>query len=207
MGCVERGGAALVTLDVDPAVHPGPGGLSTNVLLPADAAIAVNGTAVTPTEEGVPVGFNSTISATVGSATVAFKLVQSDSLNGVQPALSLRTDTAGRARHAVWLKISHLEPYQSTRLRHLRLSFLFIAQDAGSPADATALVSRTEVSETIRGQVWDSVAHLAGFPLEIQRSAANHGVIFSELINAVPVPRDLLSVNGKDLAGPIWAKL
>jgi len=207
MGCVERGGAALVTLDINPAIKPGPGGVSTSVLLPADAAIAVDGSPVTPVEGGVPVAANATISATVGQATVAFKLCQSQSLNGVPPTLSLVTDGPALARHTVWLKISHLQPMERTTERHLRLSFLFFAQDSGSAAAATQDVQHTVVDESIRGQVWDAVAHLPGFPLEIQRSATDQRVIFAELINGKPVTRDTLAVNGKDLAGPIWAKL
>jgi hypothetical protein len=177
------------------------------VLLPADAAIAVDGTPVDPKAQTVPVGFNSTISVTSGPATVAFRLIQCDRVNGVQPQLTLQTDAAALTQHAAWLKIPHLQAFERSQVRQLRLSFLFVAQDDGPPANAVALVQHTVVDESIRGQVWDSVAHLPGFPLEIQRSANDHSAIFAEYVNGVPVPRDVLSVNGKDLATPIWSKL
>jgi hypothetical protein len=196
--CVESGGVALVALDLDPsAAGSGAHGLATNLLLPAGAAIAVDGKREPMAAPGtVAVRRDAVITVGMGDAEVAIRLLHADGLPEQKPALTLEADADGLAHHAVRLKLAHLSEGRETASKHLRVAFLVAARDGAQVRAVTA-------TSEIRDGVWTVKAGLAGLSLEVAREAGDRKRILRQRVNGEPIPRSLLSVDGKDLAGAL----
>jgi hypothetical protein len=192
--CVESGGVALVTLDLDPSAVPADAhGFATNLVLPAAAEISVDGKRVPLTAPSRnPVDPQATIVVRMGNATVAIRLLHVDELPQQKPALTLEADADGLKEHAVRLKLAHASAGQASQEKHLRVAFLIAARDG---ADLRA----ANVSSEIREHVWTVKASLPGLALEVVRSADDRKKIESQLVNGAPAPRALLAVNGNEL--------
>jgi hypothetical protein len=192
--CVERGGVALFTLDLDPSAGAADAqGFATNLVLPAAAAISVDGKRQPLSAPGrVAVDRKSVVTVAMGDATVAIRLLHTDELPEQKPALALEADAVGLAHHAVRLKLAHLSAGRQTESKHLRVAFLLAARDG-------AEVRAAQVSSEVRNHVWTVKASLAGLSLELARSADDRKQIVSQLVNGEAAPRALLSVNGTEL--------
>lgn len=200
--CVERDGAALVTLDLNPAALPVDSrGFATNLLLPTEAVIAVNGQ---PRSLAVPGAFTlqtgDLVTASVGHATVAIRLLHVDDLPEQRAVLSLSADAEGLAHHVVRWKLTHLEAGQTSRSKHLRVALLIVAREGLAPDIVERELRAAKVSDQLTGNVWSVQAELKGMRLEVARSAEDSKQILSQLVNGASIPAAVLSVNGKELA-------
>jgi hypothetical protein len=162
--CMERDGVALVTLDLDPsAVKADAHGFATNLILPAAAAISVDGKRQPLAAPGkIPVDRKSVIAVAMGDGVVSVRLLHVDELPEQAPALTLEADAEGLAHHAVRLKLSHLNAGQQTKSKHLRVAFLVAARDG---ADVRA----AQVSSEVRDHAWTVKASVTGLSLELTR--------------------------------------
>jgi hypothetical protein len=162
--CMERDGVALVTLDLDPsAVTADAHGFATNLILPAAAAISVDGKRQPLAAPGkVSVDPKSVITVAMGEGAVSIRLLHVDELPEQASALTLEADAEGLAHHAVRLKLAHLNAGRQTKSKHLRVAFLVAARDG---ADVRA----AQVSSEVRERVWTVKASLAGLSLELTR--------------------------------------
>lgn len=203
--CVEQGGAALITLDLNPSAIPGDAtGFATNILLPSEAAIAVNGK---PRSLAAPAAFSlqadDVVTAMLGSATVAIRLVHLDDLPEQKAALTLIADAEGLSHHAVHIKLTHLSAGLQSRSKHLRVAFLIVARQGIAPELVARELQLAKVTDRQTGNLWSVQAALKDTTLEVARSSEDHKQILRELANGAAIAPAALSVNGKDLAGPV----
>jgi hypothetical protein len=184
-------------------------GLTTNLLLPADATVAFAGKQVSlaaPMSADVPQ--SAVVTVSLHGATVAIRLVHVDTARGSPaPRWSLVVDTDGLKHHTARLTLSHFRATQKPTDDHVRVAF-FISAEAGN--DATVLASRVAeatLTDSIAGDTWTVGARLNSLSLEVKRSMKERDQIVSQTINGLGVAPGRLTVDGKDLATPIWATL
>jgi hypothetical protein len=201
VACVEHAGVALITLDLDPsAVTAKAHGFATNLVLPSDADIAVNGQPqAIATPGAVPLVPNSVVSATVGGATVGIRLLHVDDLPEQRPEFTLAADANGLAHHAVRLKLAHLLPGQQTKSQHLRVAFLLMARQDVSPHEVVRAMQGAQITSEAKDATWSVKVVGAGFSCEVARSVEDRTVIIRQWVNGESIPPSLLSVNGKDV--------
>jgi len=203
--CVEQGGAALITLDLNPAAIPeDAGGFATNLLLPAEAAIAVNGK---PRSLAAPGTFSlqidDVVTATVGNATVAMRFLHVDDLPGQKAVLALSADAEGLKHHVARIKVMHLRAGQVSSSKHLRVALLIVARQGVAPDLAARELQAAKISDQLNGNLWSVQAALKGITLEVAQSSEDRKQILRQFVNGASIPVAVLSVNGKDPAGPI----
>jgi hypothetical protein len=203
--CVEQGGIALITLDLDPsAIPPDARGLATNVLLPSDAAIAVDAKPASCTSPGsTSVNPGSVISATIGGSTVAVRLLQVDPLPEQKPELSLAADRDGLAHKIVRLKLTHLRAGQQTSSKHLTVAFLIIARQGVAADEVVREMQQARISSDVKEKIWSVTAEVEKSRLEVARSTDDRKAIIRQLANRESIRASILSVNGKDLASSV----
>jgi hypothetical protein len=208
---VQSKGLALLTLDVQSSALPADAlGLTTNLLLPADASITIDGKIVSlasPTAIEVP-PHDAVVTASLHGATVAIRLMHADSAFGMEaPRWSLVADAEGVKHHAVRLTLSHLSAGQKATKDHVRVALLIAAEEGENPATIAARVAQATLTDAVDGDVWTIGARLDSHALEVKRSLKDHDQIVSQTVDGQSVIPACLMVNGKDLAGPIWAGL
>jgi hypothetical protein len=142
------------------------------------------------------VDLKSAVTVKMADAVISIRVLHVDELPERKPALTLEADADGLANHAVRWKLAHLSAGQQTQSKHLRLALLVAARDG---ADVRA----AKVSSEIRDKVWSMQAALPGLSLELARSTDDRKKVESQLVNGRAVPREILSVNGKDLTAAI----
>ena len=205
--CVERGGVALMTLDLDPSAAPADAhGFATNLLLPSAAVIAVNGKPHAMAMPGtMPVDLGAVVSVTIGGATVAIRLLHVDDLPEQRPELTVAADSEGLSHDVVRLKLAHLRAGQQSKSKHLRVAFLLIARQGVSMDDVVREMQHAIVTSEVKGKekVWSVRASVKNTSLEVARSTEDRKAIVRQLVNGESIPVSILSVNGKDLAGAI----
>jgi hypothetical protein len=209
LACVQSDGTALLSLDIDPSQMPpaAPGGLTTNFILPADATIAVNGRDAalnSPTTVTAPAG--AIITAAAGGSTIAIRIIRVEALDQKEPTIVLESDADGLSHHAVRLKITNLAAGQHSAAHHVREAFLVCAADC-DPAKLLERMKHADIISRVAADDWTIAAVLPPLSLAVKRSASKPEQIDLQSINGVPVVPMTLGVNGKDLAGPIWAEL
>jgi hypothetical protein len=204
--CVERSGVALTTLDLDPsAVAADAHGFATNWLLPSASAIAVNGKPVDMAAPvSVPLDRKAAVTATIGTTTVAIRLLLVDDLPEQNAELTLTADAEGLSHHAVRLKLTHLRAGQQSSLRHLRVAFLAIARQGVLPGELATTIQHAKIASEVNGKVWSVRASIDDSSLEVSRSTDDRKAILRQLINGKSIAPSILSVNGKDMAAPIF---
>ena len=207
-GCVQKGGAVLLTMDLDPHVKRGARWeFTTNILLPKAAVIEQDGQRLSLAVPGnIPINPRALISATLNGGTIAMRFIRIDPVNGKSPVMTLSANALGLKRGAVRLKITHLHAGEATAARDLRIATLLIADERPAAALIDEMRGANFVDK-IRGDTWDVAAHVPGTSLRVQRSVSDRKTIFDQEVDGRTVPRPVLSVNGKDLASPVWSKL
>jgi hypothetical protein len=203
--CVEQGGAALLTLDLDPSAVPADAkGFATNLILPATAGIRVEGKPRKLSAPGqISISDGATITVGGDDGVVALRLIHVDGLPEARPAVTLAADSEGLAHHAIRLKIAHMEAGRRTAAKHLRIALLAVAREGPGEQDLLRDVHAAQVSSEVHGREWTVKAVLPGLSLELARSTDDRKAIASQLVKGAPAPAAVLSVNGRDLAGSL----
>jgi hypothetical protein len=196
LACVQDGSTVLLTSDIDPSRRPDYAtSLSTNFLLPADATIAVDGKPMD--SETYPLSRDSVVTVTLGGATVSIRLLAADSIDGVPPTWSFIADQDGLSHHAVRLRLMQLADGRTTDQKHLRSAFLVSADPIGP----------VQIDNQLDSDHWRIKVTTKDRTLEVDRSATRPGKVFAERINGEQARRSILTVNGADIATPIWTTL
>jgi hypothetical protein len=207
LGSVQSGGTVLLSMDLNPAKLPdSAAGMSTNFVLPSQATITINNQpANLSAGQQIDVPTDAVVTITTGGATVGIRLIAADSLNGHPPQLTLAADELGLSHHAVRLKLAHLAAGELSKSEHLRVAFLIVAADTDQPQQLITELAQAELTDHVDGDTWHLAAKLPSLSLEVDRSATDRNAISAQRINGRDAVPMVLSVDGKDLAGPIWA--
>ncbi|HUB27765.1 MAG TPA: hypothetical protein VL992_20245 [Tepidisphaeraceae bacterium] len=194
LGSVQSGGAALLTMDIDPTRMPrGTKELATNVLLPLAASVWIDGKAVKiPAEGSVAAKPDSCVTIACDGGFVALRFIHVEALAGQEPTFALVCDAEGRAHGAMRLKLTCVRGARAKE-HHLRLAMLVVAGDV----DSTAKVAGAKISSAIRGDTWSIAANMNGLSLKVSRSISDRTQIDSQEIDGSPCRRDVLAINGK----------
>ncbi|HUB23955.1 MAG TPA: hypothetical protein VL992_00900 [Tepidisphaeraceae bacterium] len=196
LACVQDGSTVLLTSNIDPTRRPDYAtSLSTNFLLPADATIAVDGKPMG--SDAYPLNADSVITVAYGGATVSIRLLAAEPVDGVAPTWSFVADKEGLAHHAVRLRLMQLPEGRRADQAHVRCAFLVSADPIGA----------VQIDDQLDGDHWRMKVTMQDRTLEVDRSATRPGKIFAERVNGVQPTRSILSVNGKDIAAPVWDEL
>jgi hypothetical protein len=103
----------------------------------------------------------------------------------------------------VRIRIAHLSAGLESRSQHLRVAFLIVARQDVSTEAVTREVQLARITSWQAGSLWSVQAALKDTTLEVARSTEDRKGILRQLVNGATLPAALLSVNGKDLAGPV----
>jgi hypothetical protein len=210
--CVEQAGMALMTLDLDPSTVPADAdGFATNILLPSEAVLVVNGKPRAMTTPGnLPLDSDAVVSATIGSATVGIRLLRVDDLPEQKPEFALVADRDGLAHNVVRLKLTHLRHGQRSKSKHLRVAFLLLARQGVPAEDVVHEIQHARITSDARAsaakerdKLWSVQVTAGKASLEVARSTEDRKTIVRQFIDGQSIPASVLSVNGKDLAAPI----
>jgi hypothetical protein len=194
--CVQSGSTALLTLDINPSKLPGYAtSVSTNFVIPSEATVSQNGQTITASRADLD--RNATITIADRAGIVSIRLLKAEPVDDVIPTWSYVTEVTGLAHNAARLRLMNLPAGHSTKQQHLRVAFLVSAAPIGYAA----------VDDRVANDHWQISVKSAEQTMAIDRSAINREKIFSEQIDGADVQRAILSVNGKDLATPIWNEL
>jgi len=197
--CVQRLRDLFCVLDLDPG-HARPGArFTTNVVLPADAAIAADGLAWGPRDgaRALP-GRDVTLTVGTGGASAALRMVVLDDLGGDAPTLSLRSDEAGLARGAVRLAIEHGAATRAQR--HLGVVVLAsVADNAATERLQHELAAAPVAVNGTTPGAFSAAATLRGHLLALARSG---GHVIERTVDGRPPGGDAYAINGKDRAIP-----
>ena len=133
--CIEKGGTALLTMEVQlPRVAiPNQKNITLNILLPAAGTVRVDGADVDVSHPQIhAVAGSSVVTATLGGATVGFRLLHADEVDGMRPSVALASDEVGLRNGAVRLRMLLSPSSQPTGTRYCHVAFLVVAADDGS---------------------------------------------------------------------------
>jgi len=201
LGCIERGGAAIATFFLTPALlGPTPRGFETDVIFPRDAALTVNGSPVSLAGGDVSLKLGDILAMRAGGGVIALRAVRVDNV-AQAPTFTLTTDAKGSARGAAWLRIVHLQPGESPipgSIMHE--SFIMVARDDGSLDAATAEIARANPQDVIGGGRWNVSASFPQGRYEESRSSTNRGSIDIGTINGAPPKRMTLGIDDRDVS-------
>jgi len=215
---VQSGGAALITLDVDTAQLPaGAKSLTTNILLPSASQIAINGNTVDLSEPGtIPINPDSVVTVNIGGAAAAFRVFYVHTYTdpgadpGATPPIELAADKEGLANGVVrirLLQMADIPPGTNRKDAHFRVGLAVVVADGDRVADLTEELRQAGIKNEFDADHWTVQEQLPGLTLQVDRSVSNRRKIYDQQINGASAATDVLGVNGRDLAGPIWAEL
>ena len=209
LGCVQNGPTALLTVDVDAAKIPDYAtSLTTNFVLPRQADIAVDGQPVQlKTPRQIDLKPDSVITISTGGGVVAIRLIAAPRDAGRAPSWTLVADADGLAVHALRLRLSQLPDELIRTPSHVRSAFLVTAADGDQADQLSRYLSGATVDEKLDRQTWHVAAELPDLTLEVDRSATARDKITSQFVNGMETQPAVLSLNGRDLAGLVWAEL
>ncbi len=200
IGCAATPGASLVTLNLAPyAASESTGGLSTNIMLPLHADVALDGTPVHPGLQAIPVRMNDVISVAAGGASLALRIVHVDAVDNAAPQMQIMTDRTGTNRGVAWLRILHLQPGERTAQANLKVALLFIARDDDAVASAVSQARQAAIDDDQRAGLWTIAARMPRATLSVERSATSRGRLISLLADGQTLPRAPLAIDGQPL--------
>ncbi|MCX6624555.1 MAG: hypothetical protein NTY38_26545 [Acidobacteria bacterium] len=196
---VQEKGALLVLLDLDPSKEKESGSFCTNVVFPLAARILLDGRSVMLNNlTEVKAKADSVLGLRVDDAGLAVRFVALPR----ESRLLLKADEAGIGEGAGRFLIEH---YRGASRHfddsHVRVGLLFLAAKCRNEANLRKLMTKAAaaaIQSEQKAGLWRVRCRTGALELEVARQL-DGGAIVEQLVNGVPVPGDVLSVNSIDL--------
>jgi hypothetical protein len=190
--CVQDKGLLLATLAVNPHKAGLLSSLATNVLLPANARIAVDGIPVAsnaPFAQALTTG--SVVTVATPDAVAAIRVFHADGAGGASAQLILKADRLS-LKYGVIRFAAYAYQGASTTLAdtQARVGLLIEARNRMSDGDIAAVASDLQgakIDDTAGGGAWQVSADVAGRKLALSRDAST-GAILSRSVEGHAYP-------------------
>jgi hypothetical protein len=200
---VQEKGALLTLIDLNLTREEGVTNLATNIVLPAQAQLSIDGATVDsskPFERALVAG--NMIGVRHGNAGVVLRMLRADGAGGQQSKLFLKAEEPGLRYSAARIAAYHYRG-DATKLTqgHIRVAVLILAATCKTDGEFQALVkmlATAEIQDKLSDAEWRVSARVDGVSLEAARDAKTRAMITRTVNGKEPV-QSVLNLNGDEL--------
>jgi hypothetical protein len=197
---VQEKGSMLALLDLNPSREEGVTSLATNVILPANAELSLDGQRIASGKEfEKAVKLNSVIGVRHGNAAVAIRMFRVDGAGGQDPKLFLKADKPGLKYGAARLAAYHYAG-DATKLAndHVRVGIVMVAETGGDVQALVERVRKADIKDELTANEWKASARIGALTLEAARDPKARATLYRRVNGAEPQIQ-VLNVNGEDM--------